>query len=254
MPNGGRLLLALRRRDGRVELVVEDTGEGIGEDVQRRVFDPFWTTRSPARLGLGLTVVKSVVTRYGGRVEIVGGARRGTTARLWLPAGPPVPAVAPASVAPPPGPKADGAAGDASASRPAPVAMSPAPLRRERACVLVLEDEEAVREMLVETLTRAGHDVHAASDGAAGLARIEGGSFDVVLIDLALPQLSGLAIARSVKRLSPRTAVILITGWGHLLDPARLRDHGVDLMLVKPFRAERVVAVVSDALRLPAST
>jgi DNA-binding response OmpR family regulator len=107
--------------------------------------------------------------------------------------------------------------------------------------------------MLVEALTGAGHDVRAAADGTAGLSEIESRSFDVVLADLALPQLSGLAVARSVKRLCPRTPVILITGWGHLLDPERLREHGVDLMLVKPFRAERAIAIVSDALRLHAS-
>jgi DNA-binding response OmpR family regulator len=83
---------------------------------------------------------------------------------------------------------------------------------------------------------------------------VESGHFDVVLTDLALPQRSGLAVARSVKHVSPRTPVILITGWGHLLDPARLREHGVDLMLVKPFRAERAVAVVSDAIRLHAAS
>jgi two-component system response regulator AtoC len=81
-----------------------------------------------------------------------------------------------------------------------------------------------------------------------------GSAFEVVLADLALPGRSGLAVARSVKRASPRTRVVLITGWGHLLDPERLREHGVDLMLVKPFRPERAIAVVSEALRLHAST
>jgi len=256
MPNGGRLALALRGRDGGVELVVEDSGEGIREGVKRRMFDPFFTTRAPARLGLGLTVVKSVATRYGGRVEIVGGASRGTTARLWLPAAEPGSPPAPASAAPPAGARVGEGAAAPSASRPAPAGAPPETIRgerRERASVLVLEDEESVRAMLVEALAGAGHDVDSAADGAAGLGKIESGSFDVVLTDLALPQLSGLAIARSVKRLSPRTPVVLITGWGHLLDPERLREDGVDLMLVKPFRAERVVAVVSDALRLHTS-
>jgi DNA-binding response OmpR family regulator len=57
-------------------------------------------------------------------------------------------------------------------------------------------------------------------------------------------------VARSVKRMRPGTPVVLITGWGHLVDPARLRDSGVDLMLVKPFRMERLLAVLQDALRL----
>jgi signal transduction histidine kinase/CheY-like chemotaxis protein len=249
MPDGGRLGVTLRRRDDGVELVVEDTGTGIAEDVRRRMFEPFFTTRSPSRVGLGLTVVRSVVTRHGGRVEVVGSASRGTTATIWLPAAAPAPAPSPA-------PATGEAVGGPAEGRPAPLARAPEPVReerRERAAVLVLEDEEPVRAMLVEALTGAGHDVRAAADGTAGLSEIESRSFDVVLADLALPQLSGLAVARSVKRLCPRTPVILITGWGHLLDPERLREHGVDLMLVKPFRAERAIAIVSDALRLHAS-
>jgi CheY-like chemotaxis protein len=124
------------------------------------------------------------------------------------------------------------------------------PLPKPRASVLVLEDEEPVRALLVDALAGEGYEVDFATDGLAALAKIEGRAFDVVLADLALPQRSGLAVARAVKLASPRTPVVLITGWAHLLDPQRLREHGVDFMLVKPLRADRVVAVVRDALRL----
>jgi DNA-binding response OmpR family regulator len=118
------------------------------------------------------------------------------------------------------------------------------------ASILVLEDEDQIRSMLVEALTSAGHHVESATDGLTGLARFQGGAFDVVLTDLSLPECSGLDVASSVKRLRPDTPVVLITGWGHLLDPEKLREAGVDLMLVKPFRLERVLAVLADALRL----
>ena len=218
------------------------------------MFDPFFTTRAPARMGLGLTMVRSAVTRCGGRVDVGPGAGgRGTAVRVWLPA--------PSGAVPASGPRAtETPAGPAEGARPAPARQEPGSIpalgavaRREaRASILVLEDEEPVRAMLVQALTEAGHEVHAAPDGPSGLAKIEhGSSFEVVLTDLALPQRSGLAVARSVKRASPRTRVVLITGWGHLLDPERLREHGVDLMLVKPFRPERAIAVVSEALRAP---
>ena len=256
MPGGGRLGLTLRPRDGGVELVVEDTGEGIAEEVRRRMFDPFFTTRAPARMGLGLTMVRSAVTRCGGRIDVGSGAGgRGTAVRVWLPA--------PSGAVPVSGPRAtETPAGPAEGARPATAGQEPGSIaalgavaRREaRASILVLEDEEPVRAMLVQALTEAGHEVHAAPDGPSGLAMIEhGASFEVVLADLALPERSGLAVARAVKRASPRTRVVLITGWGHLLDPQRLREHGVDLMLVKPFRPERAIAVVSEALRLHAS-
>jgi DNA-binding response OmpR family regulator len=69
----------------------------------------------------------------------------------------------------------------------------------------------------------------------------------VVLTDLSLPECSGLDVARSVKSMRAETPVVLITGWGRLVDPVRLRESGVDLMLVKPFRLERVVSVVAPA-------
>jgi signal transduction histidine kinase/putative methionine-R-sulfoxide reductase with GAF domain len=242
MAAGGRLSLRLRPRDAGAELVVEDTGEGLDEAVRPRIFEPFFTTRAPARLGLGLTIARGIITRFGGSIDVASRAGGGVTATVWLPAAAPVVEVAagrlPAAAPPAPLVSARGAVPEA------PRAVG------DRASILVLEDEEPVRQMLVDALTRAGHAVEAASDGTAGLAKLEGQRFDVVLADLALPQRSGLIIARSVKRLSPRTPVILITGWGHLLDPERLRDHGVDLMLVKPFRPERAVSVVGDALKL----
>jgi two-component system cell cycle sensor histidine kinase/response regulator CckA len=244
------MAVRLRPRDAGAELVVEDTGEGVGEDVRVRMFDPFYTTRGSARLGLGLTMVKSAIGRLGGRVDVVAGAGgRGTAVSIWLPAA--------SGDAPAPG-RASEAPPRAAPSPPEPSAGAPpsaiaAPRPRERASILVLEEEEPVRAMLVQALTDAGHEVHAAADGPSGQSKIEQGCFDVVLTALALPHRSGLAVARSVKRASPKTRVVLNTGWGHLLDPERLREHGVDLMLVKPFRPERAIAIVGEALRLHAT-
>jgi len=247
MPSGGQMVVRLRPRQAGVELVVEDTGEGIAEDVRPRMFDPFYTTRGSARLGLGLTMVRSAIGRLGGRVEVAGGAGgRGTAVSVWLPAA--------SGEAPPPEPAPEPPAGTSSPPAPgAGASASTTAAPKERASILVLEDEEPVRAMLVQALTEAGHEVHAAADGPAGQSKIDQGSFDVVLTDLALPRRSGLAVARSVKRASPRTRVVLITGWGHLLDPEQLREHGVDLMLVKPFRPERAIAIVGEALRLHSS-
>ncbi|HAM54510.1 MAG TPA: hypothetical protein DCQ64_03535 [Candidatus Rokubacteria bacterium] len=235
MPRGGQIRLSTRALDDGVELSVSDTGEGMSESVRRRIFDPFFSTRSPIRTGLGLSVVHGIIVRHRGRIDVVSEEGRGTTITLWLPAGVPV-ASAPAV--------------------PAPAAGAPGRPARESdeedgpGSVLVLEDEEQIRQMLVESLTQAGYRVASARDGLSGLASFQRERFDVVLTDLSLPERSGLDVARDVKRMSPDTAVVLLTGWGHLLDPVRLRASGVDLTLVKPFRLERVLAVVAEALRL----
>jgi signal transduction histidine kinase/ActR/RegA family two-component response regulator len=228
MPQGGRLGLTARRVDTGAELQVSDTGEGIREDIRRRMFDPFFTTRAPHRTGLGLSVVQGVVTRHRGSVHVRSEPGGGTTVTLWFPV----------------------ASARAVEAPPSTAEQAKAAALADIASILVLEDEDRIRAMLVEALASAGHHVESATDGLTGLARFQGGAFDVVLTDLSLPECSGLDVASSVKRLRPDTPVILITGWGHLLDPEKLREAGVDLMLVKPFRLERVLAVLADALRL----
>ncbi len=233
MPRGGRLGLSTRARDQGVELLVSDSGEGMPEEVRRRAFDPFFSTRSPQRTGLGLSVVHGIVSRHRGRVDVASEEGRGTTVTLWFPGAPPAPGTGQEPVVAVPAREAQAPEGE-----------------RGPDSVLVLEDEEQIREMLVEALVQAGYRVEAAADGLSGLARFQREPFDAVLTDLSLPERSGLEVARAIKRLRPDTPVVLITGWGHLLDPARMRESGVDLTLVKPFRLERVLAVVAEALRL----
>lgn len=227
MPNGGRLVLSTRTRRDTVELLVTDTGVGMPQEVRRRVFEPFFTTRSPQRSGLGLSVVHGIVARHKGSIEIESQEGRGTTCRVLLPAGTSAGVVgAPPQVAPPGPPAHRGAA------------------------ILVIEDEDHLRRTLVDILTASGHSVEAARDGLDGLARFQRGRFDLVMTDLSMPERSGLDVARAVKKLSRGTPVVLMTGWGDLLDPARIQEAGVDLMIVKPFRVERVRNVVADALGL----
>jgi signal transduction histidine kinase len=263
MPRGGRLGLTLRRTDAGAELHVSDGGEGMPEDVRRRIFDPFFTTRAPHRTGLGLSVVHGVVNRHRGSVRVRSEHGGGTTVTLWFPAAPghavessmpQMPAIPKMPVVPEMPVMSEMPAMPEVSEIPAMSVMENPPEDEIRTAaavsILVLEDEEHIRTMLVEALSGAGHRVESATDGLTGLARFQGGAFDVVLTDLSLPECSGLDVARSVKRMRPETPVVLITGWGHLLDTERLRDSGVDVMLVKPFRLERLLAVVGDALRL----
>jgi len=116
--------------------------------------------------------------------------------------------------------------------------------------VLVVDDEQSVAMTIKAILELDGSEVTAVTSGAEALVQIREHEFDVVLTDLSLPECSGLDVARSVKRMQPDTPVVLVTGWGHLLNPERLRESGVDLMLVKPFRLERLLSILGEALRL----
>ncbi|MBI4240653.1 MAG: GAF domain-containing protein [Candidatus Rokubacteria bacterium] len=226
MPRGGRLSLSTRRHGNQVELRVTDTGTGMTEAVRRRLFDPFFTTRSPQRVGLGLSVVRGVVGRHQGAIEVESREGEGTTFTIAF------------SLA--------RTASGAPASASAPAGEGPAAPAR----VLLVEDEEHIRATLAEVLSAAGHAVETAKDGLEALARFQRGRYDVVITDLSMPGRSGLEVTRAVKQIAPGTPVILITGWGDVLDPARIRESGVDFTLVKPFRNERVLSTLAEALRL----
>jgi two-component system, cell cycle sensor histidine kinase and response regulator CckA len=223
-----------RGHDGGAELVLVDTGEGIPPEIRPHIFDPFFTTRN-GHLGLGLTVAEAVVLRAGGRLEVErAGSGSGTRVTLWLPAAglrPPAPPPEAAEPARPP----------ATAARP-PAART--------GSVLVVEDEEGIRTEVLDTLMAVGHRVEAVPDADAALARLGQGGIDVVLTDLALRDRSGLHLASAVKKRSPGTAVVLLTGWGRRLHEDRLRESGVDVMLVKPLQPDRVREAVADALQL----
>ncbi|HET7874212.1 MAG TPA: GAF domain-containing protein [Methylomirabilota bacterium] len=263
MPRGGQLHIAVGPHDRGVQLTLADTGEGIPDDVRPRIFDPFFSTRGSGRLGLGLAVVHGIVMRYQGRIEVASRPGAGTAFTVWLPgveSATPAPSIpAPArerEALPAPAPAMPTAREPAAPLAAAPEAPPPPETARtpRTASVLVIEEEEQIRAMLADALGHAGHKVEAVAEAADGLARLESARFDMVLTDLTLGQRSGLEVARTVRAMAPGTPVVLITGWGHLLDSARLRSSGVDLVLVKPFRLERVLSVVAEALRLRGSS
>ncbi len=220
MPRGGHVTVQTRVEGEHVVCVVSDTGIGMIEEVRRRVFDPFFTTKVEKGTGLGLSLVYGIVTRHGGEIDVRSRPSEGSVFTIRLPIGRPIPEP------PPPGPP------------------STMPLAR----ILVIEDEERVRETLEDLLSQQGHAVVACADAQTGLARFEAEPFELVFTDLGMPKLSGWEVARAVKLRRPGTPVVLVTGWGDQIDPAEARDRGVDFLVPKPFQSGEVTAVVARAL------
>jgi signal transduction histidine kinase/CheY-like chemotaxis protein len=221
MPTGGTIALTTGREGDAVFCAVRDTGIGMPDAVRRRVFDPFFTTKGERGTGLGLSVVYGIVTRHGGDIEVESRLGRGTTFTLRLPVGAPMAA----TELPPP-----------------PATMS----RAGR--VLVVEDEEEVREILTNVLRSDGHAVVACQDGDHALAALEGDGFDLVITDLGMPGLSGWDVARAVKELRPGTPVAMVTGWSEQIDPALAGSEGIDYLIAKPFRRQEIRVMVASAL------
>ena len=205
----GRLPIVVRLRwDGaaRVELAVSDRGRGMDDATRSRAGEPFFTTKGPGRLGVGLAVAEAVAARHRGEVEVESVHGHGTTVRLRLPT--------------------------ASGSRTSPPRPAPVPGRIAR--ILVVEDERPVRETLVQGLAREGYAVSAAHDVGEALSLLGREAVDVVVTDLVLPGGSGLEIARTLQRTRPDTRVVLVTGWPGRVDPETLKSHGVHAVVEKP--------------------
>jgi PAS domain S-box-containing protein len=212
-----------------VFLRVTDTGCGMDEATQARVFDPFFTTKFTGR-GLGLAVVLGIVRGHRGAVKVTSATVRGSTFEVLLPYRPP-------PAAPPPAPAA---APDQAAER----------AWRGYGTVLVVDDEESVRDLVKFVLEQAGFAVLTAADGRTGVEAFEraGRDVDVVLLDLTMPRLSGLESLEELRRLRPGLPVVLMSGYSE--QDLRTRCGGLEptAFLQKPFYAEHLLAAVRRAL------
>lgn len=214
LPHGGTITLHTGAAGDQVVLAVGDTGVGMSDEVRRRCLEPFFTTKGERGTGLGLAVMAGVVQRHRGTVEIASQLGAGTTISLTFPAH------------------------ALKASEPdvrAPVAVP----RGRR--ILVVEDDPWIRQIVREYLSEDGHVVTCAADGRLGFdafqrgADPDGGSgFDLVISDVAMPELSGNQLAVAIKALSPTTKVILLTGFGDILQMTNATPDGVDLVVSKP--------------------
>ncbi|MGF1466199.1 MAG: ATP-binding protein [Sandaracinaceae bacterium] len=217
-----------RRDDGLVAVEVTDTGPGIPEDIQDRIFDPFFTTKPQGvGSGLGLAVCHGIVAAHDGRIEVQSRPGVGTTMRVLLPATEPEEAAV-------------------VSSRPVRLEL---PVERA-ARVLVVDDEPALTRALVRALR--GHEVDVAEDGARALERCQEDTYDVILCDVMMPEVSGPQFYDRLGTLDPDQAerVIFITGGAFSASAQEFLARMGDRVLVKPVEIEQLrTAVVSMAAR-----
>jgi excisionase family DNA binding protein len=120
------------------------------------------------------------------------------------------------------------------------------PARRPR--VLVADDEAGIRDLLTKTLALAEYDVDAAPDGRAALSRLQGASYDLLITDLKMPGMDGLALIRDARRLSPALPIIIITAYSTEANAIEAINLGVSGYLTKPFRIAKILSAAAKAL------
>ena len=239
MPDGGVLTIetcnahlddayALRDREVRpghyVCVCVTDTGMGMSPETIARAFEPFFTTKPIGQgTGLGLSMIYGFARQSEGYVRIYSEEGRGTTIRLYLPRHH--------------GPADD--AGDA-----APVSVN-APPARSGETVLVVEDEAAVRTLVVDVLHDLGYRVVQAADGPSGLERLQSDlHIDLLVTDIGLPGLNGRQIADAARARRPDLKVLFMTGYAENATIANgFLEPGMQ-MITKPFAMDALVARV----------
>lgn len=121
----------------------------------------------------------------------------------------------------------------------------------DRPRILVVDDEQAVRDLLAKTLTMADYDVDAAPDGASAIDRLRAVEYDLLITDLKMPGMDGLSVIREARRSAPDLPVIIITGYSTEASAIEAINLGVAGYLTKPFRLPRILAAAARALGEP---
>ncbi|MBI4865698.1 MAG: response regulator [Candidatus Wallbacteria bacterium] len=218
-----------------VRLSVSDSGTGMDEATQARIFEPFFTTKPQGKgTGLGLATVHGIVQQSGGGISVSSRPGEGTRFDVYIPR---------------------------SAAAEAAVAHRPAAERtaRGQGTVLVVDDEEGVREMFRRTLAREGYQVLLAENGRSALELTKGheGPIDLVITDVVMPEMGGAALATALQESRPLTRVLFVSGYtDDELGPQGGLDAGIHLMNkpVTPSElASRVRQLLEADISIPAS-
>lgn len=229
MDSGGEITLSARaepnaERAAQVVLEVRDNGCGMPKEVLERALEPFFTTKSPGKgTGLGLSTVYGFVTQSDGRMEIQSEPGGGTSVRLYLPA--------------------------TATAQCTPEAVQNPSVRPECRRLLVVEDDDLVREQLDRQLTALGYQVTLAENARAALDRLAESSFDLLFTDVVMPGgMNGRQLADHARLLHPALPVLFTSGY---VDDTILGDARFDetmKLLRKPYRRTELAAVLAEVL------
>jgi signal transduction histidine kinase/CheY-like chemotaxis protein len=226
MPDGGRICIETSLDNDRAVIRVTDSGTGMTESVRQRCLEPFFSTKGERGTGLGLSMVYGIVERHRGQVEIQSTVGKGTTFIIRLPLAEDAPS---------------GNGATAEVIRP-----------NSSLKVLIVDDEARSREVLSVYLRCDEHSVTTASSGREALEKFRRRHFDLVMMDRAMPQMSGDQTARFMKQVRPDTPIILLTGFAGSTDATSAPGNGIDLVLHKPITLDVLRRAIEKLLRYAA--
>jgi len=208
-----------------VVLVVSDTGSGMDEETRSRIFEPFFTTKGPGKgTGLGLATVYGIVKQSGGGITVESTLGQGCTFSIFLPAN----------------------SGQVDAAESPPNETETYGSEK----ILVVEDEEVVRDLICAVLSESGYDVlcAATAEEALGFGRDHCGQIELLLTDIVMPDMHGPALARSLSALNPEMKILYVSGYSENdISDQGVLDSGL-VVLQKPFTRQILGGKVREIL------
>ncbi len=219
MPQGGKIAIQINSDEkGRVLVSVKDTGTGMTDRVRARIFEPLFTTKGKRGTGMGLAVCYGTVQEHEGDIEVETRLGYGTSFVVSFPA---------ADI-------------DTNAVEAVEDTVMATPAQ-----ILVVDDEEMVRNVLARLLRLKGHEVTTAESGPIGLEILQTQSFDLIFTDQGMPEMAGREFAGAVRSVLPDIPIALITGDTDVGEP----DANIDIVISKPFRGDQLESAIRLLLR-----
>ena len=206
LPEGGAIHIRTTIEGDAVVLKISDTGAGMSEEVRKRCLEPFFTTKGKAGTGLGLSMVFGIIDRHAGSIQIDSAPGKGSTFALRLPMASATDVIAPEAL-----PYSNG------------------PFR-----ILVVDDQPILSDLVARCLQDDLHTVETALSGSDALEKFRASEFDLVITDHVMAEMTGEKLAIAIKERSPKTPVILLTGYAGDPTGEELDSEAIDLVLKKP--------------------
>ena len=223
MPDGGKSFFRTWSVGGTVFTSISDTGDGMSKDVQKKIFDPFFSTKQFEGTGLGLSASYGIITKHGGRIDVESEVGKGSTFTICLPM--------------------------TTESVRKEVAAEPVPeIIAKKLRILIVDDEKSICDILSDFFMKEGHSVKGVYSGAKAIKLLKTEKFDLVLSDLIMPEVTGHDVLKAVHEIENRPKIGIITG---LLNTGHFQNEEVlkaDFVSRKPFEFSELIISINKVL------
>lgn len=227
MPDGGALAICTGIQEGKVQLSITDTGQGIPQENLQRIFQPFFTTKGKKSCGLGLSSSYGIIKSHKGDMTVKSIPGKGTTFFITLPLV------------------------NLHIEEPSRKVNINRDLSRQKLKLLVIDDEKNILEMMAMFFEDTAIELFTANNAETGLSAILSDTYDVILCDYGMDGMNGLEIGKAALNHArqaghPKTPFLLYTGYDKGLNPARLEKNGIDRVVHKPVSAAELLRIIQE--------